>query len=276
MVGMRPTPPRLSGARPLWVDVITLFPGIFDGFLREGLIGRAIERGQLRVSVVPLRGFGMGRQRQVDDTPYGGGAGMVLRLEPLLAAVRSRVLHHERQGRGVWVLLLTPSAPQLVSATVEAILARCGVDMFADLAPDPSADLSGAVSTTPAERPPRALLILCGRYEGVDARLERFVDVSVALGQVVCMGGEAPAMMLIEALVRRIPGVLGNAASLQEESFGAGVIEGGPEYPQYTRPPRYQGLEVPRVLRSGDAAAIRRWRARHSGRGRAWGSGPGE
>jgi tRNA (guanine37-N1)-methyltransferase len=210
------------------VDVLTLFPGLFEPFLAEGLLGRALRRGLLAVELVNFRDHGLGRHKVVDDVPYGGGAGMVLRPEPIFAAVRERAARHRQAGRPARTILLTPQGAPLRQERARAL-----------------ADS------------PEALLLLCGRYEGFDERIRAaLVDEEISLGDFVLLGGEVAAMALIEAVARLIPGVLGNPASTADESFaGPGL-----EYPQYTRPAEFEGLCVPEVLSSGNHALIEAWR----------------
>jgi tRNA (guanine37-N1)-methyltransferase len=209
-------------------EVLTLFPRLFGPFLDEGLMGKAIRAGLLEVSLVDLRSYGLGRHRQVDDVPYGGGAGMVLRPEPVFAAVRARRALHEAEGRRTWTVLLTPQGRPFRQSAAAALAAR-----------------------------DEAILIVCGRYEGFDERIRvGLADEEVSLGDFVCLGGEAPAMVMLETIVRLLPGVLGNPASSEEESFAQGLLE----YPHYTRPPEFAGLRVPEVLLSGHHGEIARWR----------------
>jgi len=209
-------------------EILTLFPRLFGPFLEEGLLGKAIQAGRVGIEVVDFRRHGLGRHHQVDDVPYGGGPGMVLRPEPLFAAVRERQALHEAQGRGVWKVLLTPQGRPFAQQDAERLAAL-----------------------------PQAVLLLCGRYEGFDERIRvGLADEELSLGDFVCLGGEAVAMVMLEAMVRLLPGVLGNPASTGEESFAHGVLE----YPQYTRPPEFEGLRVPDVLLSGHHEAIARWR----------------
>jgi tRNA (guanine37-N1)-methyltransferase len=209
-------------------EVLTLFPRLFGPFLDEGLMGKAIRAGLLEVSLVDLRAYGLGRHRQVDDVPYGGGAGMVLRPEPVFAAVRARRALHEAEGRHTWTVLLTPQGRPFRQSAAAALAAR-----------------------------DEAILIVCGRYEGFDERIRvGLADEEVSLGDFVCLGGEAPAMVMLETIVRLLPGVLGNPASSEEESFAQGLLE----YPHYTRPPEFAGLRVPEVLLSGHHGEIARWR----------------
>jgi len=202
------------------IDVVTIFPEILQAPLRASLLGKGIEAGHMEVRVHDLRAHGFGKHRSVDDTPYGGGAGMVMRPEPLFAAV-------EQIEGDPHVVLLSPRGARL--------------------------DHDGVVRLA---RHPH-LVLVCGRYEGVDERVsEHLVDEEISIGDYVLSGGELPALVLIEALSRYVPGVLGNEASLESESHAAGLLE----YPQYTRPPEFRGWSVPEVLLSGDHGAIERWR----------------
>jgi tRNA (guanine37-N1)-methyltransferase len=203
--------------------VITLFPEMFAS-LDAGLIGRAQKQGLIAIRAHNLRDHGLGNYRQVDDTPYGGGSGMVMRIEPLASAVDSVIA--ERPG--LLRILMTPQGELLDQALVRE-LAQC--------------------------RP--GLLLIAGRYEGVDERVRSIADRELSIGDYVLSGGEFAAMVVIEAVARLVPGVLGNPESLAEESFAAaGLLE----YPQYTRPEEFRGLRVPEVLLSGDHGKIRAWR----------------
>ncbi len=211
----------------LRVDVITIFPGLFSAFLDEAFVGIARERGALEVVVHDLRDWTSDRHRTVDDAPFGGGPGMVLKPEPLCAAIEA-LAGARGPERCARVVLLTPQGRRLDQAHVSRLA-----------------------------REPR-LVLVCGRYEGVDQRvIDLAVDEEVSIGDYVLSGGELPAMTLIEAMTRLLPGVLGNPASASTESFEGGLLEG----PHYTRPAVYRGSAVPEVLRSGDHAAIARWRA---------------
>ncbi|MEY2424836.1 MAG: tRNA (guanine37-N1)-methyltransferase [Actinomycetota bacterium] len=203
------------------VDIFTLFPDAVDAYLGASLIGRARGEGLLDLRVHDLRAHATGVHRSVDDAPYGGGAGMVLMPEPTFAAVEA-----VKPPRPL--LALTPSG-----RTFDQSVAR-------DLA-----DTDG-------------FSLLCGRYEGFDARItDNLVDEELSIGDYVLAGGEAAAFVVVEAVVRLRPGVLGNDASTDEESFGD---DGLLEYPQYTRPPTFRDWAVPEVLRSGDHAAVAAWR----------------
>lgn len=208
------------------IEVISIFPELFSTFLSTSLVGRAVEAGLLAVRLHDLRDFTEDRHRSVDDEPYGGGGGMVMTAPPWIRAARA-VAGGGRPLR----ILLSPQGRRLDDARVRELAAR------------------------------EELVLLCGRYEGVDERVRRtVVDEEVSIGDYVLSGGELPAMVLIEAVSREIPGVVGLPASVERDSFRAGLLD----HPQYTRPPEVEGLAVPEVLLSGDHAAIERWRAREA------------
>ena len=208
------------------LDILTLFPGIFRGPLDETILRRAIDAGLVEVALHDLREWATDRHRTVDDYPFGGGPGMVMKPEPIFAAVEAiRPLAEPPPT----VVLMTPQGRPLDHALTVELAAH-----------------------------PR-LLIVCGRYEGVDERVrEHLVDVEVSVADVVVSGGELPALLLLDALVRRVPGVLGGEGSLAEESFEGGLLE----YPQYTRPAEFRGWAPPDVLLSGHHAEIAKWRRR--------------
>jgi len=211
----------------LKIDVVTIFPGLFEPFRTTALFGAAVRDGRVELAVHDLRDWASDRHRTVDDTPYGGGPGMVLRPEPLVAAIES-LAGPKGVDREAWVLLLSPQGRRF--------------------------DQERATELARASH----LVLVCGRYEGVDQRaIELAVDEEVSIGDYVLAGGELPALVVIEAVTRLVPGVMGNPASAESESFQGGLLEG----PQYTRPARFRDLEVPAVLRSGDHEAIARWRA---------------
>lgn len=203
--------------------VVTLFPEMFAAANWPGMVGRALKAGLIQIEAHGLREHGIGNYRQVDDTPYGGGSGMVLRPEPLFGAIDAVMGAHP----GLWRLLLTPQGEPLDQAMVRDLSAR---------------------------RP--GLLLIAGRYEGVDERVRSLADQEISIGDYVLSGGELPAMVVIEAVARLVPGVLGNPESLAEESFAEGLLE----YPHYTRPEEFRGMRVPEVLLSGDHRKIREWR----------------
>ncbi|MFL6233456.1 MAG: tRNA (guanosine(37)-N1)-methyltransferase TrmD [Thermoanaerobaculia bacterium] len=211
------------------VDVLTIFPELFAPFLAASLIGKAREKGLLEVRVHDLRGFTEDRHRSVDDEPYGGGGGMVMTAPPWIRAVRA--VSDQGGERNPWRVLLSPQGARLDDAKVRELAGRGD------------------------------LVLLCGRYEGIDERVrETVVDEEVSIGDYVLSGGELPAMVLIEALSRQVPGVVGFADSVANDSFREGLLD----HPHYTRPPVVEGLAVPEVLTSGDHAAIRRWRDREA------------
>lgn len=211
----------------LRIDVLTIFPGLFEAFLAESIVGIAGGSGALEVKVHDLRHYTKDRHRTVDDAPYGGGPGMVMKPEPLVEAIEA-LAGPKGAGRKAQVVLLTPQGERLDQARVGK-LARAS-----------------------------HLVLVCGRYEGVDQRvIDLAADEEISIGDYVLSGGEVPAMVVIEATARLLPGVLGNPESAGSDSFEHGLLEG----PQYTRPAVFRGQEVPEVLRSGDHAAVARWRA---------------
>jgi tRNA (guanine37-N1)-methyltransferase len=210
------------------VDVVTLFPEMFAGFLAASFVGRAIEGGQMAVRFRSPRDFGLGKHRSVDDTPYGGGSGMVMRVDVLVATMES--LDADAPG-GVRArrILLTPQGRVLEQEKVQEISGR------------------------------DAVMLVCGRYEGFDERIRAHVDEEVSLGDFVMTGGEVAAMAVIDACARLLPGVLGNEASTIDESHSpdtGGLLE----YPHYTRPADFRGAGVPEVLVGGNHAEIAKWR----------------
>ncbi len=204
----------------LEIEVLTLFPPMIEGPLSQSIPGRIQEQGLATIRVHDLRDFGLGRHKSVDDTPYGGGAGMVMRVEPVVAAIES-----VRRPEST-VILLDP-----------------GGEVFRH---ERATDL--------ADR--RHLVFVCPRYEGVDERIRAFVDLELSIGDYVVTGGELPALVVIDAVIRLLPGAIDDL-STAEESFSGGLLE----YPQYTRPPSFRGMDVPEILTSGDHGAVARWRA---------------
>jgi len=212
----------------LEVEILTLFPRMCAGYLAESILGKARESGLLEVRVADIRDHAAGRHRVADDAPYGGGAGMVMKPEPLTEAIEAAL------GRlpGARVILTSPRGVRFDQRLARE-LARHG-----------------------------RLVIACGRYEGVDERVMKVVDLEVSIGDFVLTGGELAALCIVDAAARLVPGVLGNEASAGEESFADqdGVLE----HPHYTRPPVYRGMQVPEVLLTGDHRRIERWRRRES------------
>jgi tRNA (guanine37-N1)-methyltransferase len=208
-------------------DILTLFPEALRPFLRASLLGKAEEKGLLRFGLHQLRDYATDKHRRVDDQVYGGGEGMVMKPEPLVAAIEA-IRKDYRRGR---VIYLSPQGRVLDQALVREL---AGYD---------------------------ELLLVCGRYEGVDERvLEGWIDEEVSLGDFVLCGGEAAALAVIEAVARLVPGVVGKEASLREESFADGLLE----YPHYTRPPVFQGRSVPEILLHGNHGEIEQWRRREA------------
>lgn len=209
-------------------DILTLFPEMFGGPLQASLLGRAIDAGVVQVHIHNIRDYAEDRHQVVDDYTYGGGPGMLMKAEPLFKAVEGVTALDSPEGR---VILLTPQG-RLLNHEVAAELAR----------------------------EPR-LILVCGHYEGVDERVrEHLVDDEISIGDYVLSGGELPALVVIEAVARRHPGVLGSETSLAEDSHAQGLLE----YPQYTRPAEFRGWTVPEVLLSGHHAQIAEWRRRQS------------
>lgn len=209
------------------IDIITLFPRLFDEPMKTSLLGRAVEDGAIEVVLHDLRDHGLGKHRSVDDTPYGGGAGMVMRPEPLFAAIESV------KGTDSHVVLLSPRGTVFDHSGAERLAAQ------------------------------NHLVLVCGRYEGVDQRvIDELIDEEISIGDYVLAGGELAALVVIEALSRFVPGVLGNPDSLATESHASGTLE----HPQYTRPAEFRGLKVPEVLLSGHHAEVERWRGQESRR----------
>jgi len=203
--------------------VLTLFPEMFASLLVGGIIKRSVENKRISIQTIDIRDFASNRHRTVDDRPYGGGCGMVMKPEPLAAAIR----HAKGRQPEALTLLLTPQG-RLFDQALARELTGCG-----------------------------GLILICGRYEGVDERIrQELVDEELSVGDYVLTGGELAAMVVIDAVSRLLPGVLGNEASADEESFTTGLLE----YPQYTRPSSFEGGQVPDTLVSGDHGAIRKWR----------------
>jgi tRNA (guanine37-N1)-methyltransferase len=204
------------------IDILTIFPGIFESPLRESLLGKAIAAGLLDVRVHDIREHASGRHRQVDDEPYGGGPGMVMKPEPIFAAVEALGPGERR------IILLSPAGRRLDQALVR------------ELAAEPW------------------LVLICGRYEGVDERVvEGLSAEELSIGDYVLSGGELPALVVVEAVARLVPGVIGREESHERDSFGP---EGLLDHPHYTRPAEFRGMRVPEVLLSGNHAEIERWR----------------
>jgi tRNA (guanine37-N1)-methyltransferase len=208
-------------------DVVTIFPAMIEQAVAAGIVGRAIDRGTLTVAVHDLRAFTTDRHRVVDDVPYGGGPGMVLKPEPIWRAVDAI---ENDGGAKPLVVLTSPQGTRFSQAAAEKLAAA-----------------------------PR-LLILCGRYEGVDERVRARVHEEISIGDYVLSGGELAALVIVDAVARLVPGVVGDEQSVAEDSFNRGLLD----FPHYTRPADWNGDKVPEVLLSGNHAAIRRWRKREA------------
>lgn len=209
------------------VEILTLFPRMVSGYLAESILGKAQAKGLLEVVITDIREHATGKHRVCDDAPYGGGAGMVMKVDPIVAALEVT----RARWPDVRVFLMSPRGAAFRQETAR------------ELAGDP-----------------RPLALICGRYEGVDERVHAYIDGEISLGDFVLTGGELAAMVVVDAVARLVPGVLGNEASSGSESFEEGLLE----YPQYTRPPEFQGREVPLVLQEGNHARIARWRRWHA------------
>jgi tRNA (guanine37-N1)-methyltransferase len=203
----------------LEVDVLTLFPEMLDGPLAASIPARIQDEGLATVRIHDLREWGIGRHRSVDDTPYGGGAGMVMRVEPIVAAIET---------------LRRPESTTILFDPVGEVFRQARAE-----------DLSTRAH----------LILVCPRYEGVDERVRSFVDLELSIGDYVLTGGELPALVVVDAVIRLLPGAIDDA-STDEESFRDGLLE----YPQYTRPATFRGMDVPAILSSGDHGAVKRWR----------------
>lgn len=215
----------------MWIGVVSLFPEMFRALTDSGITSRAVRNGLLQVAFWNPRDFTEDAYRRVDDRPYGGGPGMVMLVEPLRRAISAARAAARGQGLEPEVIYLSPQGRVLDQPGVRELAGR------------------------------QAIILLCGRYEGIDERLiRREVDAEWSIGDYVLSGGELPAMVLMDAVTRLLPGALGSEASAEEDSFTDGLLD----CPHYTRPEVYEGEEVPAVLLSGDHAAIRRWRRRQS------------
>ncbi len=205
-------------------QIITLFSEMFDKVLNSSMLWKAQDKKLVNYNLINLRDFGLGPRKQVDDTPYGGGDGMVLKPEPLFAAVA----HAKKNDKTARVLLMTPRGKTFNQKTARRLV-----------------------------KDNKGLVIICGHYEGYDERITALVDEEISVGNYVLTGGEIPAMVVTDAVTRLIPGVLGGANSAAEESFST---QDEKEYPHYTRPEEFQGMKVPEVLLSGNHAQIAAWR----------------
>lgn len=208
------------------IHILTIFPEMFVSPLQASILQRAKERQRLQVTIHDIRDFALGRHRVTDDTPYGGGSGMVMKPEPIAAGIQAL---RERFGPA-FVMLMSPQGRVLDQEFAKSLL-----------------------------RHPR-LVLVCGRYSGVDARVMQYIDAELSIGDYVLTGGELPAMVVLDVVGRMIPGVVGDRQSVEGDSFFNGLLQG----PQYTRPETFGGTRVPEVLLSGDHAAIAEWRRRQA------------
>ena len=208
------------------IEVLTLFPELVEQVGRYGIVGRAVESGKLALTTRNFRDYSENKWRRVDDRPYGGGPGMVMNAGPVASAVEAA----KAALGGAKVVGLSPQGEPVTQAWVKRLAAE------------------------------PALVVLCGRYEGIDERVQGVVDVELSLGDFVMSGGELAAMALVDAVARLIPGALGDEQSAENDSFSAGLLD----HPHYTRPESWQGAGVPEVLLSGDHAAVRRWRLKRA------------
>jgi len=211
---------------PLLIDILTIFPRMFEGPFSEGLLGKAQKKGLVSIRVHDLRGSLEDPRKRLDDRPFGGGAGMVLRPEPIYRALKGFGVGHGSRTRKPWVIYLSPQGKLLSQSIAKSLVGK------------------------------KHLILLCGHYEGVDERIMDWVDQEVSVGDFVLMGGEIPAMALTEAVARLIPGVVGDPDSIERDSFSGPFLD----YPSYTRPRVWKKRAVPSVLLSGDHEAIEKWR----------------
>jgi tRNA (guanine37-N1)-methyltransferase len=210
----------------LILDVVTLFPRMFEGPLSESLLGRAEEAGRIQVRVHNLRQWSDDpRHSKVDDRPYGGGAGMVIRAEPIYRALKALKATGKTRSKP-WVVYLSPQGKPLNQVRCQELAKK------------------------------KRIVLICGHYEGIDERAAALMDEEISIGDYVLTGGEIPALVVIDAVARLVPGVVGDPASIAEESFSNGRLD----FPSYTRPPLWRGKRVPEVLLSGDHKKIKKWR----------------
>ena len=207
-------------------DILTIFPNIFSSYFSESIIKRALEKELIDIRIHDIRDFGFGKWKQVDDTPYGGGPGMLMMIEPVYKTLKS--IKRKKNSK---VVLFSPSGEKF--------------------------DQKMAKDFSSLDQ----IIMICGHYEGIDSRIREFIDMEVSVGDFVLTNGNIPAMILVDAITRIIPGVLGNEESFQEDSFYSDFQK---EYPQYTKPRKFKGLDVPSVLLSGDHGKIEEWKKKMS------------
>jgi len=207
----------------MYIDILTIFPQIFDSYFSESIIKRAKKKGLLNIKVHNIRDFARDRHKTVDDRPYGGGPGMILKVEPIYRCLKS--IRRKKKSK---VIILTPGGKTF--------------------------DQRVAKNLSKLDQ----LILICGRYEGFDERVNKFVDMQISIGDYILTGGEIPAMVIVDAITRLIPGVLGNKESIKDETFSKD--KNYIEYPQYTRPENFKTIKVPKVLLSGHHKEIKKWR----------------
>lgn len=208
-------------------DILTIFPNAFESYFSESIIKRALDKKFITINIHDIREFGEGKWKQVDDTPFGGGPGMLMMVEPVYKTLKK--IKRKKKSK---VILFSPS----------------GEKFDQKMAKDFSSSLD-------------QIIMICGHYEGIDSRIREFIDMEVSIGDYVLTNGNIPAMVLVDAVTRIIPGVLGNEASFKEDAF---YYDFSQEYPQYTKPRKFKGLEVPSVLLSGDHGKIEEWKKKMS------------
>lgn len=208
-------------------DVLTIFPEIIECYLKYGVVGRILNKGLAKVNLYNIRDFSSDKHKKVDDYPYGGGAGMVMQIEPMYNAIN----HIKSDGKKRKVVLLSPQGRRFNQQAAQEFL-----------------------------NDGKALLLICGRYEGIDERIKYLIDEEISIGDYVLSGGELPALVIIDSIVRLIPGALGDEMSAKEDSFSRKFLD----YPQYTRPEEFNGMRVPNVLLSGNHRKIELWRRKES------------
>ena len=215
----------------LRIEILTLFPNIFKSFLEESIIKRSIEKSLINVDIFNFRKNGLGKNFKVDGRPYGGGAGMLLRVEPIAKTLKEREKDHEFAGRSTHSILITPQGRPFTQEIAREL-----------------------------SRMESVLVFICGRYEGFDERVRKLVTEEISGGDYICLGGEVIAMAMMEAIGRLVPNIISNKNSTDEESFSESLLE----YPQYTRPDNYEGMKVPLDLISGDHKRIKEWRKKQA------------
>ncbi|MDW7972081.1 MAG: tRNA (guanosine(37)-N1)-methyltransferase TrmD [Thermodesulfovibrio sp.] len=208
-------------------EVLTIFPEVIECYIKHGVIGKALKKGVAEVKIYNLRDFTSDKHRKVDDYPYGGGAGMVMQIEPFFNAIKSI----KTDGNPRRVILLSPQGRRFNQELAKEFLE----DRL-------------------------TLLLICGRYEGIDERVKNFIDEEISIGDYVLSGGELPALVIIDSILRLIPGALGDEISAREESFMRGILD----YPHYTRPEEFEGMKVPEILLSGNHRKIALWRRKEA------------